>query len=69
MSTKSTNLTVREHEVLRQLAKGKLNKEIAAELNIKEGKVKQHLNKIYSKYDFKNRVEASQAFQNETFTY
>lgn len=69
MSTKSTNLTVREHEILRQLAKGKLNKEIASDLNIKEGTVKQHLNNIYSKYDFKNRVEASQAFQNETFNY
>lgn len=69
MATKPPNLTMREHQVLCSLSNGKLNKEIASELNIKEGTVKQHLNKIYSKYQFKNRVEASQAFRNEGMAF
>jgi DNA-binding NarL/FixJ family response regulator len=56
------SLTARELEVLKQVAKGKINKEIASDLEITEGTVKQHLNKIFDKIGVDNRVEAANAF-------
>ena len=64
MYDKTLLLTLRECEVLEQVSIGKLNKEIAQELNITEGTVKQHLSKIYDKLNTKNRVEASNIFHN-----
>jgi DNA-binding NarL/FixJ family response regulator len=57
-------LSTREIQVLNKVAKGKLNKEIANDLAITEGTVKQHLSKIYGKIGVGNRVEASNAFRN-----
>jgi len=51
-------LSVREHEVIYELAKGKLYKEIAAEINISPFTVKNHLKNIYRKMDVQNKVEA-----------
>ncbi|MEJ5310828.1 MAG: LuxR C-terminal-related transcriptional regulator [Anaerolineae bacterium] len=52
-------LSEREIEVLRMLAVGASNKEIAAKLFIATGTVKQHLKSIYSKLDVHNRTEAT----------
>lgn len=52
-------LSERESEVLRALALGLSNKEIAAKLFIATGTVKQHLKSIYSKLDVHNRTEAT----------
>lgn len=52
-------LTEREIEVLRFLALGFSNKEIAAKLFIATATVKQHLKSIYSKLDVHNRTEAT----------
>ncbi|MFN2229033.1 MAG: LuxR C-terminal-related transcriptional regulator [Anaerolineae bacterium] len=52
-------LSEREIEVLRTLALGLSNKEIAAKLFIATGTVKQHLKSIYSKLDVHNRTEAT----------
>lgn len=52
-------LSEREIEVLRFLALGFSNKEIAAKLFIAAGTVKQHLKSIYSKLDVHNRTEAT----------
>jgi DNA-binding NarL/FixJ family response regulator len=51
-------LTEREVEVLRLVAAGKTNKEIATALFIAEGTVKTHLNSIHEKLGVRDRTEA-----------
>lgn len=51
-------LTPRELELLEQLSKGLLYKEIAVELGITIGTVKQHIHKIYDKLQVNNKTEA-----------
>jgi len=51
-------LTPREIEVLRQLALGQANKQIAAALGISERTVKFHVSSIFRKLDAANRTEA-----------
>lgn len=51
-------LTPREFAVLEQLAKGLLYKEIAHNLGITEGSVKQYIHRIYGKLHVQNRTEA-----------
>ncbi len=52
-------LSAREVEVLRLLATGLANKEIAEALFIATGTVKQHLKSIYAKLRVRNRTEAA----------
>jgi ATP/maltotriose-dependent transcriptional regulator MalT len=52
------NLTARQAEVLRLLADGLGNKEIAARLYISRGTVERHLTTIYNKLELGGRVEA-----------
>ena len=57
-------LTPRETEVLRLIAAGKSNKEIAAALFVTEGTIKLHVNHILRKLKVSGRAEAiSQAVQ------
>jgi DNA-binding NarL/FixJ family response regulator len=51
-------LTVRENEILHLLSKGLLYKEIAEQLQITTGTVRQHIHKIYEKLHVQNRTEA-----------
>ncbi len=51
-------LTEREAEVLRWLAKGLANKQIAVELGISEHTVKFHVSSIYTKLNATNRTQA-----------
>jgi DNA-binding NarL/FixJ family response regulator len=51
-------LTQRETEVLREIAKGRANKEIAAQLSISEHTVKDHLKNILAKLHVAARTEA-----------
>jgi two-component system, NarL family, response regulator len=56
-----SDLTARELEILTLIVKGKSNKEIAAELNIAEGTVKNHILKILDKLDVSDRTQAATA--------
>jgi DNA-binding NarL/FixJ family response regulator len=56
-SAASDQLTVREREVVRQVAVGLRNAEVAEKLAISEGTVKIHLNNIFSKLNIRDRVE------------
>ena len=51
-------LTGRELEVLKQIAAGKSNREVAAALQITEGTVKGHVNNILSKLNASDRTQA-----------
>lgn len=52
-------LSAREREVLRQLAAGKCNKEIAVALMLAEGTVKNHLSNIFGKLGVLDRTQAA----------
>ena len=51
-------LTEREREVLELVADGKNTKEIADELRIKTGTVRNYISTILDKLEVKNRIEA-----------
>jgi DNA-binding NarL/FixJ family response regulator len=56
------NLTTREEEVLRLLAKGRRSKEIADELDVSMGTVNTHVRHIYEKLHVRSRAEAVARF-------
>jgi DNA-binding NarL/FixJ family response regulator len=53
----SEKLTTRESELVRYVAMGLRNAEVARKLSITEGTVKIHLNNIFSKLNIRDRVE------------
>lgn len=53
------DLTSREEQILRGVARGLSNKEIGAELNIQEKTVKHYMTNILQKLQVRNRVEAA----------
>jgi len=52
-------VTAREGELLRLVAKGLSNREIAGQLSIAEATVRTHLTRLFGKLDAANRVEAT----------
>jgi two-component system NarL family response regulator len=53
-----TNLTEREEEILRLIARGSRDREIAEQLYISESTVKKHVQNVLRKLQARNRVEA-----------
>jgi DNA-binding NarL/FixJ family response regulator len=58
MHTAEEQLTARELEVLNRIAKGNANKEIAAQLSVREDTVKSHVGNILEKLDANDRTHA-----------
>ncbi|MEW5953329.1 MAG: response regulator transcription factor [Bacillota bacterium] len=58
-SDRPYGLTAREMEVLKEVARGSSNKEIAANLHISEKTVKNHLTNIFLKMDVSDRTQAA----------
>lgn len=56
---KLSELTRREIEVLKLIAEGLFNKEIAAKLDISERTVKNHVSNIFKKIDVSDRTQAA----------
>ena len=56
---KLESLTKRELEILKQVAEGMFNKEIAINLNISERTVKNHISNIFKKIDVSDRTQAA----------
>ena len=53
------SITIREREILALVARGKANKEIAAELGIAEDTVKRHVSNIFQKLAVNDRAQAT----------
>jgi len=51
------HLTLRDKQVINLVRQAKLNKEIAHELHLTEGTIKEYLNRIFRKLGVKNRTE------------
>jgi DNA-binding NarL/FixJ family response regulator len=51
------NLSFREKQVVTLVSQAKLNKEIAHELHLSEGTIKEYLNRIFRKLGISNRTQ------------
>jgi DNA-binding NarL/FixJ family response regulator len=51
------HLTLRERQIVFLVSQAKLNKEIAYQLHLSEGTIKEYLNKIFRKLDVRNRTQ------------
>lgn len=58
-------LTERERDVLRLLAEGQTNAQIAERLSVQESTVKYHVQNIFGKLSVTNRTEAAQVYLRE----
>ena len=63
--TVDRTLSFREKQIAQLVCQAKLNKEIASELRLTEGTIKEYLNRIFRKLEMKNRTQlAIWAIQN-----
>ncbi|MDV2856367.1 response regulator transcription factor [Oceanimonas sp. CAM02] len=58
MAERLSSLTPQQFKVLTMLSEGKLNKQIAYELDVSEATIKAHVTAIFRKLDVKNRTQA-----------
>lgn len=65
-NTRSSELTARETEILRLVAQGLTNKQIADRLNTSTGTMNNHIHHIFKKLEVSNRTQAATwAIRNE----
>jgi DNA-binding NarL/FixJ family response regulator len=57
----SKQVTLREKQVIDLVCQGKLNKEIACQLHLTEGTIKEYLHRIFVKVEVSNRTELAVA--------
>lgn len=55
--SRAYRLTPREGEVVFEILKGRMNKEIARSLGVDESTIKRHTHNIYEKTGFRSRTE------------
>jgi DNA-binding NarL/FixJ family response regulator len=55
--TMNRHLTLREKQIVGLVSQAKLNKEIAYQLHLSEGTIKEYLNRIFRKLELRNRTE------------
>jgi len=60
-------LTRREQQLVQMIGRGSTNKEIAAELNISEQTVKNHIHRMLRKVGVRNRLQAVETFRTRGF--
>jgi DNA-binding NarL/FixJ family response regulator len=63
--TRIDDLTEREMQILRLIAKGKINKQIGIELDLSEKTVKHYVTNVLQKLQVRNRVEAALVAQRD----
>ncbi len=63
LARRMASLTPQQFRVLAMVADGRLNKQIADELDIQERTVKAHMSEIFHKLDVRNRTQAGIAFR------
>lgn len=51
-------LTPRQVELLRRVAQGQTNRQVARDLSLSEGTVRKHLENIYARLEVNSRIEA-----------
>jgi two-component system NarL family response regulator len=56
-------LTRREQQLVQMVGRGRTNKEIAAELNLSEQTVKNHIHRMLRKVGVRNRLQAAETFR------
>ncbi len=61
------NFTRKEKEIVKEIASGLTNKEIAKKLFISEGAVKRYINSILNKTGFARRIQIAMFYLNGTF--
>jgi RNA polymerase sigma factor (sigma-70 family) len=59
-ATDKMGLTLRQQKLMKLVAKGMTNKEIAEELHLSEYTVKNHMSRILKQLDAENRSEAAE---------
>jgi DNA-binding NarL/FixJ family response regulator len=58
LSGRLATLTAREREVLTLIARGRSNTEIGQDLHLAPGTIRTHINRIFTKLDLRDRVQA-----------
>jgi len=61
------DLTVKEMVILKAIAEGKLNKEIADDMSVEISTVKSHISNLYKKLNIRNRAQAASYYRSRSW--